>query len=113
MEFVLPQTALKLREVGFPQGKTKYLWHKRKGAKVSLPKHGVIAGEEHWHLYKRNKHDISAFGDAYGYNRWVSAPTVEQVRRWKEIKEIEAEIAKDHIKALISMVSSILQIEEE
>jgi len=87
MDHVLPETALKLREIGFPQGNTKYLWHRRKGAKVSLPAHNIVAGEEHWHIYKRNKHDISAFGDSHGYNRWVSAPTIEQVREWMKQKK--------------------------
>jgi hypothetical protein len=79
---VMHSTAIKLRNLGFPQGKTPFLWHKQKGAKVSLPKFDVVAGEEHWKLYKRNKHDISAFGDSHGYNRWVSAPTYVEATAW-------------------------------
>ena len=110
-QFVLPQTAVKLREAGFPQGNTPYLWHKQKGAKVSLPKYGVIAGEEHWKIYKRNKHDISAFGDSHGYNRWVSAPTVEQAQAWAQrIKEerMEAGEAFEEFINLVMMVSEFV-----
>jgi len=95
MKFVLPHTALRLRELGFPQGKTKYLWHKTKQAKVTFKKFDIETGDEHWVMYKRNKHDISAFGDIYGYNRWVSAPTVEQVMRWKKIQDAEKELVSD------------------
>ena len=95
MDHVLPETALKLREAGFPQGGTEYLWHKQKGAKISFPKHGIVAGEEHWHLYKRNKHDISAFGDSHGYNRWVSAPTIDQANRWASFMDRQEDIIKN------------------
>jgi len=103
MKYVLPHTAVKLRESGFPQGGTKYLWHKQKGAKVSFPRHGIVAGEEHWVLYKRNRHDISAFGDSHGYNRWVSAPTIEQAVKWKEIVDAEKEL-RENVEEILNII---------
>lgn len=85
--YVLPHTALKLRDIGYPQGKTPYLWHLKKGAKVSLPEHGIVAGEEHWELYKRNKHDMSSDADAKGLNRWVAAPTIGETKVWAETEK--------------------------
>jgi len=43
---------------GFPPGITDYVWYWDKNK---------------WILYKRNKHDISAFGDIKGYNKYISA----------------------------------------
>jgi len=85
-QFVLPQTALRMREAGYPQGRTPYLWHKEKRLNFT-----TMRKEDHWVLYKRNKYDISAFGDSHGYNRWVSAPTINQTKEWagtlREMKE--------------------------
>ena len=109
-QFVLPQTALKMRDAGFPQGKTLYLWHKTKPMKFDF--HGMKKGETHWVLYKRNKHDISAFGDRHGYNRWVSAPTVAEAKRWADtlyemkesLKETEGIIG--FLRALLDFLES-------
>ena len=58
-EYYSPEQCLKFRDVGVKQGISPVLWHKDK--------------HYGWVLWKRNKHDISAFGDSHGYNRWVSA----------------------------------------
>ena len=117
MSFVLPHTALKLRESGFPQGVTTHLWHKMKGIKVSLTKGLVEDNGEHWVLCKRNKNDISAFGDVYGYNRWVSAPTTDQVREWaEEMREMRREakvMAQGLFEILSDFLAAIERMEEE
>ena len=103
-QFVLPQTALKLRDAGFPQGNTEHLWHKEKGCR------GWDKFPEQWVIYKRNKHDISAFGDSHGYNRWVSAPTIEQAQRWGEnIREMHRE-AKTAAYEMLDMIQLMLEI---
>ena len=94
--FVLPHTALKLRRSGFPQGHTKFLWHKEKG--------------NNWVLYKRNNHDISSFGDKYGYNKWVSAPTIDEAQNWAEdIKEMHRE-AKTAAYEMFKIIKTLVEL---
>lgn len=60
-DYYTPEECIELRADGHPQGRSVYLWHKDKH------------NHDKWELYKRNSHDISQFGDSFGYNRWVSA----------------------------------------
>ena len=88
-QIVMVHIALKLRELGYPQGKTPYLWHRTKPSKVSFKQFDIAVGDQHWIIYKRNKHDISSFGDSHGYNRWVSAPTYGEAFAWALKRNIE------------------------
>lgn len=60
-----PDDCLKLRQLGYPQGISRFLWHRNKH------------NHDQWELYARNKHDISNYGDKLGYNRWVSAAPID------------------------------------
>lgn len=65
---------LDLREIGYPQGKSEYLWYRDR------------KNYQKWELYKRNPYDNSKDGDLMGYSRWVSAVTVEMAQVWQESK---------------------------
>ena len=108
MNRVLPDTALKLRLAGFPQGITKYVWHRTRPMKVAFA--GKDLGQRDWILYKRSKSDISAFGDVKGYSRWVSAPTIDEVQQWKNIVEKTEKLKVESAMMLIRMVEQILGI---
>lgn len=73
-DYLTALECLDLREAGYPQGKSEYLWHKDKH------------NRDEWELYRRNPYDQSRDGDKMGYNRWVSAVTVEMAQAWQDSK---------------------------
>lgn len=60
-EYLTPDECEEIRSEGYPQGKSKYLWHKDKHQ------------HDRWVLYKRNQYDMSSDADKCGFNRWVTA----------------------------------------
>lgn len=73
-DFLSALDCLDLREAGYPQGKSTYLWLRDRQYK------------DKWSLYKRNPYDNSNKGDLLGYNRWVSAVTVKMAQAWQDSK---------------------------
>ena len=82
---------LDLREAGYPQGESDYLWLQDKRYK------------DKWSLYKRNPYDNSENGDVLGYNRWVSAVTVRMAQLWQNSKKKKLSpilMTKKHVDSL-------------
>ena len=82
-KYFTPEDCFLLRQLGFPQGTSIWLWHqeKRKNNK--------------WIMYKRNNYDISSFGDKYGYNRWITAVHIDNTIAQQILNEYELDLLID------------------
>jgi len=96
--FLPPKICLKLRDEGYKQGVSSFLWYKNKH------------NRDKWELYERNKYDISCFGDSHGYKRWVSAVSFKD-GGYKAVKEshydtlkVKADLYDNSVKIMTCLV---------